>query len=223
MSFSVYTGLSLNRGGGLSVVFNTLDIADGQARDIAEESDWTPKSQGIIIDDLDEGFSVLQPKHMRNISMRGWFRPPSLEIENEGQLAELGSEHTPNSGRWVRTVNSKAFGTHRRTIAISRVGGNKRVQPARFAAELPRAGRWLLEFYVHYPRWSDGHDFSDFKLRIGDGARVWDIDFDPTTLDPDWKIVGEFDLSESTVHFDVVGGKSRSLIYADAIRWSPVN
>lgn len=223
LSFHVSTGLSLNRGVGLSAIFSTTDVADGQERDIAEESDWTPELQGIVIDDLDEGFSVLQPKRMRNSTLRGWFHPPSLEIENDGQLAELGSEHTPNSGRWARTVNSQAFGTHRRTIAISRVGGNKRVHPARFTAELPRAGRWSLEFYVHYPRWPNGHDFSDFTLHIGDGSQVWEIEIDPTTVNPDWKTVGEFDLSESTVHVDVVGGKSRSLIYADAIRWIPID
>lgn len=223
LAYQMYTGLSLNREAGLSIYYNTSDIADGQERDMAEESDWVPKTQGIIVDDLDEGFSVLQPKRMKKTTMRGWFSPPSREIENEGQLADLGWDHTPNSGWWNRTEQFLAYGKHRRTIAISRVGGNKQVHTARFAAELPRAGRWLLEFYVHSPYWSNGRDFADFKLRIGDGSQEWEIDFDPTTFLPDWKAVGEFDLSERTVHVDVVGGKSRSLIYADAIRWSPLD
>lgn len=223
MSFHVSTGLSLNRGDGLSAIFSTANVADGQERDVTEVSDWVPPMQGIVIDDLDEGFSVLQPKRMRNSTLRGWFKPQTFEFESEGQLAEVDWQHSPSSGRWNRTVISRAFGTHRRTIAVSKVSGNNLVHAARFAAVLPSTGRWLLEFYVHLPYWSDGHDFADFKLHIGDGSQVWKIDFDPTTLVSEWKTVGEFDLSESTVHVDVVGGKSRSRIYADAIRWSPVD
>ena len=228
--FFLFPGLSLNRG---SLNFDATVADDdswAELRPLAEDSDWTPKrEEGIVIDDLDEGFSVLQPRpstrRFRPTSVGVWLRPPTPQFEYDGQLAQIGHAYKPVAGRWARTGESSAYGRHRPTIAIARVGNNKVVHPARFSAEIAEAKRWKLEFYVHFPANSSSADFADFKLRVDDGSSSWEVDFDPSMddIDPKWKTVGEFDLSSGTVYVDVVGGKKRSLIYADAIRWSPID
>lgn len=225
-SFPLVAGLSLNRGS-VSVTMDIDDIPKARPRATLENSDWAPEQKGIVVDDLDVGFSVLQPirsstKRLRASSVDTWFRPQTPEFEHDGQLAEVGRDYSPVSGRWTRTVDPYAFGLHRRTIAIAKVSGSKFVYTARFAAEIPEANLWRLQFHVHYPHWSDSYEFAPINLQIDDGMRTWSVDFDPSTENPRWKTVGEFDLSTGTVHVNVGGTKRRSLIYADAIRWLPV-
>lgn len=228
------TGLSLNGNSGLRLFVPVEnDVPFGEPRDRSEDSAWAPEQKGIVVDDLDEGFSVLQPTStsswFRPTSLATWFWPHVPAFEYVNQLSEPGSGYSPAPGHWIRTVANNAYGLHRETVAVALVGRNKFVHTARFSAEIPESARWQLEFHVHYPYWADRFnlptpiEFADFKLRIDDGSISREVDFDPTTTVGQWKTVGEFDLPVGTVRVDVGSVESRSFVYADAIRWSPID
>lgn len=225
--FNLSPGLSLNRYGLYTVVF-VKDIPDGHQRDLAEHSDWAPKQEGIIVDDLDEGFSVLKPRILRNPwwtnTLVGWFQPQSPDLDYRGIVDEIQDYYSPRFGRWTRTLYIPAYGLHGHTLAIARMGRGKILHAARFAAEIPDTTRWLLEYRVHNPPgWASHNENSEFKVRVEDERRSWDVNFDPATEYPKWKAVGEFDVSSGTVHVDVTGTAKGSLVYADAIRWTKVD
>ncbi len=228
--FYAFSSLSLNRGP-LSVDATYSGGPPVPPRAMLENSTWTPARQGIVVDDLDDGFSVHQPRpiprRLRPSSAATWFQPQVPEYEHDGQLAEINTRHTPASGRWVRISTRDAHGFHRNTVAIAKVARNGFVHPSRFSAQIPETRRWRLEFYVHNPSWaadfwSGGINLGEFKLRVENGAKSWHVAFDATTYDPGWRTVGEYDLSSGNVHVDVVGGLRGSRVYADAIRWMPI-
>ncbi|MCY3885289.1 MAG: hypothetical protein OXG24_10310, partial [Gammaproteobacteria bacterium] len=223
LAFPLTTGLSLNRENGLTVVIGGTPVKDVQSRETVEDSNWTQEQEGIVVDDLDEGFSVHRPStslnKLRPTSLDGWFRPQIREFEHDEKIPEIGWAYMPIFGEWSRTQDSFAHGLHRRTLAIARVGRDKFLNAATFSAEIPQEGRWILDFHVLNPYLSFNFKPSDLILRVDAGSRLWDIEFDPTTENAEWKTVGEFDLTPGTVQVHILGGKRRSVVYADAIRW----
>ena len=228
-TFFALSGLSLNRGA-LNFAVTYSGNGPSAQRQLLEDSDWTPVQEGIVIDDLDDGFSVLQPRpiprRMRPSSAATWFQPQVPEYEHDGPVPEIDRMHTPESGLWARIAQPDAHGFHRNTVALAKVARNGSVHTARFSAQVPETKRWKLEFYVHSPSWvsrswSGALDLGKFKLRVENGSNFWDVVFDASTWDAGWKTVGEYDLSSGDVHVDVVGGARGSQVYADAIRWMP--
>ncbi len=225
--FRVYTGLSLNRGD-LHIPLDVTNIPwhrDEVPSSLEIESDWEPEQVGIVIDDQDAGFSVEQPRtflqHSRLIGPARWFLWPLPEVEHDAQLPNLGEWYVLPQGWWRRTNEQNAYGLYRGTLAMTYVGNSRKTKLARFATEIPHAGQWTLDFHVHDGSlWFGYPELANFQLQVSSGADTWNAKVDPVTSAPEWRYVGNFDLLTGNVNVDVIGATNRSIVYADAIRWT---
>ncbi len=225
--FGIYAGLSLNRGN-IRIPLDVTDIPwhqDAEPSVISSESDWKPNREGIVIDDLDEGFSVDQPKtflhNSRWIGPARWVLYPFPDVEHDSQLPNLGAWYVLPRGWWRRTTEQNAYGLYRGTLAMTHVGRNSKTKLARFAVEVPNAGKWLLDFHVHEASsWFGYPELAHFQLAISNGTATWDVEVDPVSSLSEWRFVGRYDLQPGVVNVDIVGAASRSIVYADAVRWS---
>ena len=116
------------------------------------EIDWqSPDAQSIIVDDLDEGFSVINGEDVTEESSM----PPllaffidvgfSLHTEVDQGLPQF-NVFSGDQGQWSRQESRSSHGKYRRTHAILR--GKSEKSRATFAATLPSPGRWKLEFHL---------------------------------------------------------------------------
>ena len=192
-------------------------------------SEWIPAQEiGIIVDDLDPGFTVSQslPNLAPYSSMGpiGWFTPPRLQIELDNGLPAMGSYYARKSevrvpqGTWGRLTESTAYGKYRRTVASAWI--RDKIQSARFTAELPEKDKWTLSF--HFPRgWRPGRNLDlHWNFRIFDDNQEWIREFDLGSKAPGWNIIGQFDLEKGTVNVELASASKPTHVYADAIRWT---
>ena len=167
----VRTGVSLNRHGVLRLDFNVEpEQADVPPSDVPLISavEWLPPTHsGIIVDDLDSGFSIVRhidesfsSRFLRFI--KHLYSRPEVEWDNGLPVmrAELNSDITTN-GNWVREFGDHVFGRYRNTYAqfvpgtVSRwtetnsknTQVRQKVASAKFSTDLPKQGLWQLAYY----------------------------------------------------------------------------
>lgn len=221
LGFSLDTFLSLNQGP-MQLLLHATDIPlhlQSLPDPYETDSDWRPEEIGIVVDNLDLGFTVNQPQSVwkrPTIGFVDWIFPRMPRDDHDIRLPRLDNWNLRQK-LWVQMEEPRAYGRFQRTIAIN-TSGSLGKRTARFVAELPETGQWTLDFHVH-PHWFG--DLSDFKLDIADERASWSVEFDPSTTTSKWKWVGAFELQEGQVSVDVVGATKPSMIYADAIRWTP--
>ena len=124
-----------------------IDVADEQEIAAREPfvgtrpSAWTPPvPQGIVIDDLDPGFStVLRVEATR---LGGGVAASAFPREFDQGLPTW----TRTPGEWSRATIPTSWGKYRRTTAGALAGDGGQV--AVFAADLPRPGRWQLDYHM---------------------------------------------------------------------------
>jgi hypothetical protein len=117
--------------------------------------------------------------------------------------------------------SAEAYGKYRRTTAIVQPGDGER--SAEFAAELPQAGQWELEY--HFPglagsrrsRRSPG----TWTLTIEDGSGEREVEFDADAAQTGWNSLGRFDVGSGHVVVRVSDATEGDYVQADAIRWRP--
>lgn len=198
-------------------------------------------NSSITIDDLDPGFSLVELRDTSAlISKFSQFLRPFLgeaEVPLDRSLP-IFQLRNPKPNIWSRTSDFTAFGTYRRTIALSESGDGSTA--AKFSATLPNVGEWKLEFYL--PK---GHIYEKvtyrgntttttrylnvylgtINLNIQSGPTTIAKTLDPRTLSPGWQTLGSFDFTTPVVDV-LVSNKSENSFYkyvfADAIRWTPV-
>ena len=206
------TYLSLNRRA-LALPLPHFDHAaafDRVPLDGTRPSDWTPPGDGIIVDDLDPGFSVTAPSQTLFGSSR--------------RLAES----TPNAlhGGWRRqeSPNTVAWGKYRRTLVRKPHGDGSAA--AHFDATLPKPGRWRLAYhlpgaavrYIRYGRLRrDSIGVLDIKL-VADGVET-PLPLDGRNAKVGWNDLGAFDLPAGGVRVVVSDKTAGKVVVADAIRW----
>lgn len=227
-------GLSLNRGAiSLRKTSSTIDeFPDVEPPPFAERSEWMPTSEsGIIVDDLDAGFSVTQraPNLARPTSIGpvGWFASPRLQLELDGGLPYLGTyyarirEFRVTRGTWGRIVESSAYGRYRKTVAQAWIKDT--IHTARFTTELPEPSQWTLSFHV--PRsWRPGPNLDlQWQFKISNDSKEWYREFDVGSKVPGWNLIGDFDLPKGTASVELVASSKPGYVYADAIRWIRVD
>lgn len=185
-------------------------------------SKWLPQPQtGIIVDDLDEGFST--------------GKIPDRNVEEIVRKRTIGGIIDPD---WIRVDYPGAWGTYRRTIATSlpNEGRNRAV----FSVRLPTEGEWKLSYHVpeFHPRWlarwtgvrnigfntvytTDASGTLRFSVRTAESLHEMDVVV-PRNYSG-WLDVGEFTVASGPV--DVVVSKivgnddPYDVLAADAIRW----
>ena len=108
----------------------------------ARASDWQPSDIGIVVDDLDPGFSSVSAPD------RGFRIGPSSDGDDgKGTVPEY-DDATRSAPGWHRQGDPQttAWGKYRRTlmrIVAGRGEGN-----ATFTTELPATGRWRLSYHL---------------------------------------------------------------------------
>ncbi|MXZ55939.1 MAG: hypothetical protein F4227_04900 [Gammaproteobacteria bacterium] len=229
---SVYVdaGLSLHRGLiQLTQGSETSEIPTNmEPADFAEASSWMPiKEIGIIVDDLDTGFTVEQKSVRTARPPRAgpiaWFRIPRLDGELDRGIPVRGDylfEYRAPAGEWNRIAESQAYGKFRRTAVFNYVRQTNRT--ATFTTELPDSAVWQLDYHVPVSLNRDGHKGLKYQMQITDQTGSQHVDFDVYNLEIGWNSVGEYDLDAGEVKINLVGTSQRGPLWADAIRWSKV-
>jgi len=221
---SLHRGLiQLTQGSETSEVPTNMEPAD-----FAEASSWMPiKEVGIIVDDLDTGFSVEQQSVRTARPPRAgpiaWFRIPRLDGELDRGIPVRGDylfEYRAPAGEWNRIAESQAYGKFRRTAVFNYVRQTNRT--ATFTTELPDSTAWQLDYHVPVSLNRDGHKGLKYQMEISDQTSSQDVDFDVYNLEIGWNSVGEYDLDAGEVNVNLVGTSQRGPLWADAIRWSKV-
>ena len=182
---------------------------------------WSrPETGVIIVDDLDPGFSVRESESRGLLRIGGG--SAAGEVLDQG-LPVVDLAHGRPS-RWSRESLTYAYGKYRHTTAKVRGGDGKR--HAVFAAELPRAGEWELEFYL--PRRPSSSSNSrrgpggTWKLLVVDSSGDREVTFDAAVGGSGWNSLGRFDLASGEVRVELSDETEGRYVYADAIRWTPV-
>ena len=221
------------------------EITDGEPFTGARPSAWMPRAKdGIVIDDLDPGFTVEYDEGAGPVVggagagfaiAVGAIASPDLD---EG-LPQF-SPFTRAGGTWSRQPHPGAWGKYRHTVA--RAGITRANARAVFATELPRTGRWRLEY--HMPQQGAGRSsrFSGPGIQVQinqGGTRIGDqgaydmalvmgddevaIEFDGSVAGGGWNRLGEFDIADRQVRVVVANlAETGDSVIADAVRWSPV-
>ena len=190
-------------------------------------SDWLPPDLGIVVDDLDPGFTAESPP-------RRGFR---VSFGDEEDDADVGMpEYYTDAGAriWRRqeSPDTVSWGKYRRTLTRIRAGAGE--GRASFRAELPTAGTWRLSYHLPGSSASEGNRFQlplgqsgdrfgtlDFEMVAGE-SRI-PFNFDATTAVSGWNDLGTFDLPAGPVTVMVSDDTTGDIVVADAIRWVPAS
>ena len=223
--------LALNRRGlSLPVTAAPDEISGAEPFSGARPSDWTPAREGgIYVDDLAPRFTVDDDSPEPSAA---WGAP---EVELDQGLPTY-SLFALNTG-WTRQEAPQAWGKYRRTVARARAGdGKSRVV---FAADLPAAGRWRLEYHIPALQQPGGlridgtgastltrpvQGLADHDLALHTGGDTRELEFDAGAGEVGWNRIGDFDLPAGEVRLSLSDKTENGrLVIADAIRWLPLD
>ena len=202
----------------------TSDDADREPLVGSQPSAWAPALEGIVIDDLDPGFRV--EDHPGDA--RRWIGQTSNDAGRLRQLDQGLPVATQRAGEWSRATLATSWGKYRHTLAGSIPGDGSGV--AVFTAELPRPGRWRLEYHVPDPHglapWAGRRSYGVLGTLgmtvVGDGREV-EIGFDGASADIGWNKIDEFEFVSTRVRLEVSNRTDGEMVIADAIRWMPLD
>ena len=208
---------------------NIEDAVEGINRvALVQESNWHPQSvPGIVVDDLDPGFSVVEPDHPRGSWLQSLRERRLAPIEKDNGVT-MSSFSSPilwrlryRNDRWYRAEDNYAWGNKYRQTTTNYVNKAADVK-AVFNTTIPYKGDWNLDFHVsqiwvgffelHRPKY-------EFTVRSGDSQEIVYVNLDAMRWD--WLRIGSFELAKGEVTVDVqhVDPDEYSFLFADAIRW----
>ena len=225
----VFPNLSLNRSEfgirrGQTVIWEDLK-EDGEPRPSFEAVEWQPPELGIVVDDLDSGFSVEQPAAFNNASSigpLGWFRIPRLQADNDNGLpSRRNYAYRTSNGVWGRISDDRSYGHFRRTATVTRY--SPEIHPVTFSTKLPDTTRWKLEYFFNTDWFRRSSRDGTYQLEIehAEATETRGLSFENSIYG--WNFVDEFELLEGDVSVRVVSASNDTpWLYADAIRWMPV-
>ena len=249
-SLTLHPHLALNRTRYYFHPPNTRDaLPRGSASPYIEEYDWVPvEDESIIVDDLSDGFTILNgrehqpPPEKPSVFEYILFREPNLFNPNlnHGLPSLRAADDFAQRGDfslWFRESEQTSHGKYYRTYATNPTGSTES-QP-QFAAQLPSVGRWLLEFHVpsigreRYPigwraafgivTWqsSELRDLGvhRFEIDVGDTTELTELDL--SEVSTGWNQLGIFETSSQDVRVTLVA-VTDGVAIADAVRWTPV-
>ena len=223
-SLSLLTGLSLNRGSGeISPRMDSeREHLEMSPDPFVEESNWTPSLGGIVVDDLDPGFHILQknPKMKRSNmpAYLGGLFEPKLAVElDRGLPTRTPYMEVSFPDVWYRLERSGAYGAIRKTYTSAWI--RRGVPRVRFSAELPASDHWHLEYHIPKIYYSIG-ETSVYKLALSNADKSLEFNIEAGMLDMGWNSIRTFELEKGIVHLDILGTEEPATLYADAIRWT---
>ena len=206
------------------VEFDRIEASDDSAREPfvgSRPSTWAPAPEGIVIDDLDPGFSV----ENRDGDKRGWVETAMDGLDRQRELDRGLPVATQRAGEWTRAPIAAGWGRYRHTVAGSIPGDGSAV--AIFAVELPEPGRWRLEYHVPDPRlplWGPSYGtLGNVAMTVIADGREVEIAYDGTSADVGWNQIGKFDFVSTNIRVEVSNRTDGEMVIADAIRWIPLD
>ena len=227
--------------------FEEDKLQESPALPFMSDGTWQATDEDVVlVDDLDEGFSIVEfSSDTPAFSLTQQFlRSSNREVVYDQGLI-TGRVREP--GDWLRFSDPTGYGHYRRTFA--RIARGEGSSAARYEARLPRDGHWKLEYFVPGAAfvpidWGTGPTFFGFgdkdrffnrranpnepeqhyRLEIKDGQKEWKEEFDIANANEGWNDVGTFELSSTDVEVLLSdwAGHREIMVYADAIRWTPV-
>lgn len=175
-----------------------------------------PPEEGIVIDDLDEGFSI------EGKDGGGGFRLTAKKTEKENLDHGLPvDEYGPMPATWSRAGAPSAWGRYRHSLAWTKKG--KGLRTAVFRAEIPTSGQWQLE--IHLPsklRFRVARSWGSWTLKLQNGGQEYPLKFDAGTADAGWNVVEVLSLEAGEAQVGLSDAGSGMIVVADAIRLLPV-
>ena len=193
----------------------------------ARPSEWRPEpSPGLIVDDLDPGFSI----EADDEENRWRFRLPDFAATpqfDQGLPVYGSNSSTLHANTWHREIVPSAWGRHRRTIALAKAGdGNAR---AVATVHLPSAGRWELTFHIPLPVPPNFpgnpappahlHLLGPYDITLRTTEDETPIEFDGRRSAFGWNTLGTFELPVGDVELIVSNSTQGQVVVFDAIRW----
>ena len=187
-------------------------------------SSWLPRRSGIVVDDLDDGFSaVSNERGVRLGALRRQFGRWEIDVDQGLPVVER------RRGEWIRREVPSAQGKYRHTAALVRAGDGE--EQVAFEAQLDGPGRWQLDYHIpnrHLPPPPGRSDdfaatvfdaLGSMDMRLESGGVEIPVAFDAGAAEVGWNKVGEFDLDHGDVRLVVSNRTDGETVVADAIRW----
>ena len=220
------------------------EIVAAQSSTAYASTEWQPEPpKGIIVDNLDDGFSVLNQQvettNLRKLGPTLWFDSAHLMdagmYENLQVVDPVLDWRRPNDQWYLYRMfgwfeDANPYGVYERSMVEAR--GDSTPSKARFSATLPKNGRWNLEYYWPWKATFTDNRYGEaawrFKLQVLN-AQVMSTEYvDVQALQQGWNLLATFYLDEGEVHVDLGtdierdSGTERGYVVADAIRWLEV-
>ena len=200
----------------------TPDYSDRVPLVGSQPSSWAPAPEGIVVDDLDTGFSVEDRADDTGRRIGATLVGLGRQREYDQGLPVA----TQRAGEWSRATMATAWGKYRHTVAGSIPGDGSAV--AIFAAELPQPGRWQLEYHVPERHgltlWGPSYGaLGTLAMTVVADGREVEFAYDGATADIGWNEVDEFEFVTTNVRLEVSNRTDGEMVIADAIRWVPVD
>lgn len=193
----------------------------------ARPSDWMPPDLGIVVDDLDPGFSVVQPSRTsRRMDFGG-------DEEDRATVAEYQGDADERRWRRQEHADTASWGKYRRTLTRIRAGTGE--GSASFRAELPTTGTWRLSYHLPGSTaskrtrseisrfWRVADRLGTLDLEIEVAERRVPVVFDASTAVSGWNDLGRFKLPAGAVTVVVSDATTGDIAVADAVRWQLVS
>ena len=201
-------------------------------------SEWRPPAEpGIVVDDLDPGFSIVfatpDDEEHYGLKASNWWMG---EADVDHGLPMYSPFVAPPRG-WMRMEVAGPWGRYRHTAASAFPGNGG--ASARFAVELPYAGRWRVDYHLPEVRRQEvgaagvgirvaaqsnmlSQPKGDFDVKVVVSGDETPVEFDAEAASLGWNDLGEFSLPEGEVSLVVSNKTVGPLVVADAVRWRPV-
>ena len=191
-------------------------------------SDWMPAVlDGVIVDDLDDGFSVRYDDADSGLRLGG--STPSgvfaLPVDMDQGLPVFAPFAAVRQ-RWSRQELYESYGRYRHTAARIRAGDGR--AKAVFTARLPSAGRWRIDYHLPDPSDSPSPFARNvrqgvYRLEVVADGGASEVEFDADAAEWGWNDIGTFDLPAGEVALAVSNATTGVAVFADAVRWRPMD
>jgi len=175
----------------------------------------TDEEEGIIIDDLDAGFKVIQ------LEQQQYLRP------------------VRNQNAWAVRVMEDAFGKYKFTYRLKKQGAG--LMPAQWETEIPAAGVYDVQVYIFEMkdtkfRRQERSIATKFKYTIPEGTfvnagdniavnrdkRTGEILLEWRIADPGWNSLGQYYFEQGAAASVQLSDDADGRVIADAVRFVPV-
>ena len=183
------------------------------------ESSWRPpRVDGVVVDDLDPGFSI----------ETGALVPQPFARQRSPASSSTGFVPVSIETGWQRRSVPGSWGKYFHTATMARPGDG--VARAVFTAKIQTRGRYELEYHIpdrHVPKargivHSERTLFGELgavEITVRTPNGEVNVDFDGRGAISGWNKVGSFELGEDEVSVVISDQTNGAVVVADAVRW----